>query len=141
MSYDIPDSSPTQACFLISWPFGYDYVLVNIGGAFGCELSRDRSDATVSFALNVMMKQVDSSVRKHFIKGFATDWATNPLNHGAHAAIRPGTHGVHKKLARPVAEKLFFAGEAMGRSRSALVDGALNSGRKEAKKMIKALKV
>lgn len=141
MSYDIPDRSPTRACFLISWPFGYDYVFGNIGGAFGWELSREGPDVTVAFALEEMEKQLGSAVRKHFVKGLATDWATNPLTHGAYAAIRPGTHGVRKKLARPIAEKVFFAGEAMGGSRSALVDGALNSGRKAAKKMIKVLTV
>lgn len=139
MSYDIPDTSPTRACFLISWPFGYDYVFGNIGGAFGWELSREGPDATVAFALEEMVHQLGSSVRKHFVKGLATDWATNPLTLGAYAAIRPGTHGVRKKLSAPMADKVFFAGEAMGGSRSALVDGALNSGRKAAKKMHKIL--
>lgn len=139
MSYDIPDTSPTRACFLISWPFGYDYVFGNIGGAFGWELSKAGPEATVDFALEEMVQQLGSAVRKHFIKGLATEWATNPLTLGAYAAVRPGTVGARKTLGRPVANKVFFAGEAMGGTRSALVNGALTSGQKSAKKMVKIL--
>lgn len=139
MSYDIPDTSPTRACFLISWPFGYDYVFGNIGGEFGWELSRAGPEATIDFALEEMVSQLGSSVRKHFVKGLATDWATNPLTHGAYAALRPGARGARKALAAPLADKVFFAGEAMGGTRSALVNGALTSGQKAAKKISRAL--
>jgi monoamine oxidase len=133
MSYDIPDTSPTRACFFITWPFGHDYVFGNIGGAFGWELSRDGPEATVNFALEEMVKQVGSDARKHFVKGIASDWATNPLTHGAYSAVVPGRVGARDVLSEPIAEKLFFAGEAMGGNRSALVNGALESGRKVAK--------
>lgn len=139
MSYDIPDTSPTQACFFITWPFGYDYVFGNIGGAFGWELSREGPEATVDFALEEMVKQVGSNARKHFIKGIATDWATNPLTHGAYSAVRPGCVGARVVLSEPIAEKLFFAGEATGGNRSALVNGAYESGRKAAKAISKIL--
>lgn len=133
MSYDIPDTSPTRACFFITWPFGYDYVFGNIGGQFGWDLAREGTEATVDFALEEMIKQVGSDARKHFIKGIATDWATNPLTEGAYSAVKPGCVGVRKILSEPIVEKLFFAGEAMGGNRSALVNGALESGKKAAK--------
>lgn len=140
MSYDIPDDNArTQACFFITWPFGYDYVFGNIGGRFGWELSREGPQATVDFALEEMVKQVGSDARKHFVKGIATDWATNPLTQGAYAAVRPGRVGVRTVLAAPIAEKLFFAGEAMGGNRCALVNGAYESGRKTAKRIAKTL--
>ncbi len=139
MSYDIPDVSPTRACFFITWPFGYDYVFGNIGGAFGWELSREGPEATVDYALNEMVKQVGSDARKHFIKGIATEWASNPLTHGAYSALRPGSHGARDILSEPIADKLFFAGEAMGSNRSALVNGAYESGRKAAKAIAKVL--
>jgi len=47
MNYDIPDNATTQACFFITWPFGYDYVFGNIGGRFGWELSQAGPEATV----------------------------------------------------------------------------------------------
>jgi monoamine oxidase len=139
MSYDIPDASSTRACFFITWPFGYNYVFGNIGGQFGWEISREGPQATVDFALEEMVKQIGSAARKHFVKGIATDWATNPLTHGAYAALRPGRHGARDVLSEPMAEKVFFAGEAMGGNRSALVNGALESGRQIAKRVIRTL--
>ncbi len=79
-----------------------------------------------------MVKQVGSDARKHFIKGIATDWATNPLTHGAYSAVKPGCVGAPEVLSEPIADKLFFAGEATGGNRSALVKGAYESGRKAA---------
>jgi len=139
MSYDIPDAATTRACFFITWPFGYNYVFGNIGGQFGWELSREGPGATIDFALEELVRHVGSSARKHFVKGMATDWASNPLTHGAYAALRPGRHGARKILSEPLAEKVYFAGEAMGGNRSALVNGALESGRKAAKAMRKSL--
>lgn len=139
MSYDIPDGPSTPACFFVTWPFGYDYVFGNIGGSFGWELSRESPEAIVDFALGELVGQVGSSARKHFIKGIATDWATNPLTQGAYAAVRPGKVGAREVLAEPVDQKLFFAGEAMGGNRSALVNGALESGRNVARSISRAL--
>ncbi|MEP4198786.1 MAG: NAD(P)/FAD-dependent oxidoreductase [Aliishimia sp.] len=139
MSYDIPDDPTTRACFFITWPFGYDYVFGNIGGQFGWELSKAEPQETVAFALEEMVKQVGSDARKHFVKGIATDWATNPLTHGAYAAVRPGRCGAREILSEPVADKLFFAGEAMGGNRSALVNGAYESGRKAGKHLSRVL--
>ena len=135
MSYDIPDAATTRACFFVTWPFGYDYVFGNIGGKFGWELSQEGPQAIVDFALEEMVKQVGSDARKRFVKGIATDWATNPLTHGAYAAVRPGGVGARSALSEPVANKLFFAGEAMGGNRSALVNGAYESGRKVARRI------
>jgi monoamine oxidase len=103
------------------------------------ELSRAGSDATVDFALSEMAAQLGSGVRRHFVKGMATDWATNPLTYGAYSALRPGAFGARDVLAAPLGGKLFFAGEAIGGKRSALVNGALESGRKTAKKIARQL--
>ena len=55
------------------------------------------------------------------------------------AAVRPGRCGARDDLSAPIADKVFFAGEAMGGNRSALVNGAYESGRKAAKKISKSL--
>ena len=80
-----------------------------------------------------------ATLRKHFIKGIATDWATNPLTNGAYSAVKPGCVGAREVLSEPIANKLFFAGEATGGNRSALVNGAYESGLKAAKAISKIL--
>jgi len=114
-------------------------VVGNIGGRWGWGLSGWGPEAVVDFALEEMVKQVGSAARTHFVKGAATDWASNPLTQGAYAAVRPGACGARDILSEPIADKVFFAGEAMGGNRSALVNGAYESGRKMAKKMLKVL--
>ena len=53
--------------------------------------------------------------------------------------VKPGCVGAREVLSEPIADKLFFAGEATGGNRSALVNGAYESGRKAAKAISKIL--
>lgn len=137
LSYHVPETDAGRACFFITWPCGHDYMFGNIGGDLGWELSREGSDATVAFALEELVKCLGSDVRKHFLNGIMTDWAINPLTRGAYSVQRPGTIGAREALGKPVADKLFFAGEATGGARAALANGAYDSGKKVAKKIAK----
>ena len=139
VTYRIPEDEAGKACFFVAWPCGHDYLFGNIGGRFGWELYAEGHDAVVSYAVEELVRNVGSHARQHFVKGLATDWADNPLTLGAYGAPRPGKLGARKILGEPVADRLFFAGEAMGGDFSALVNGAYNSGRKAAKAMAKVL--
>lgn len=139
LSYHVPEEEAGKACFFITWPCGYDYMFGNIGGDLGWELSEAGTDVTVAFALDELVKCLGSDVRKHFVTGRMTEWATNPLTKGAYSVQRPGTLGARKELGRPIADKLFFAGEAMGGERAALANGAYDNGKKVAKKIVKMI--
>jgi monoamine oxidase len=139
VTYQVPNEMPAKVCYFIAWPCGHDYLFGNIGGRLGWELSSEDPAVTVDFAMEELVKLVGSDARKHFIKGFRTDWANDPLAMGAYAAVKPGHFGVRKTLEAPVANRLFFAGEAMGGGHSALVSGAYTSGKRAARKVIKAL--
>ena len=89
--------------------------------------------------MSELVRCVGSDARKHFVKGLRTDWAENPLTLGAYGAPRPGRITARKVLGEPLGERVFFAGEAMGGSVSALVNGAYQSGKKTAKAMSKVL--
>lgn len=139
VTYRIPEDEAGQACYFVAWPCGHDYLFGNIGGRFGWNLYAQGHDAVVDYALEELVRNVGSHARKHFVKGIATDWADNPLTLGAYGAPKPGKLGARKILAESLADKLFFAGEAMGGDYSALVNGAYNSGRKTAKAMSRVL--
>lgn len=139
VTYRIPEDKAGEACYFVAWPCGHDYIFGNIGGQFGWDLYAQGKDAVVSYALDELVRNVGSDARKHFVKGLATDWADNPLTLGAYGSPLPGKLGARKVLSAPLADKLFFAGEAMGGSYSALVNGAYNSGRATAKKLAKSL--
>jgi monoamine oxidase len=139
VTYQVPNDMPAKACYFIAWPCGHDYLFGNIGGQLGWDLSREDPAVTVEFAMEELVKLVGSDARKHFIQGFRTDWANDPLTLGAYAAVKPGHFGVRDILEAPVGDRVFFAGEAMGRGHSALVSGAYNSGKRAAKEITKVL--
>ena len=80
---------------------------------------------------------VDSDARKHFVKGHLTGWAENPWTLGAYAAATPGHYGARADLAKPLAERLFFAGEAVAAPYMMLCSGAYMSGEAVAHDVVK----
>jgi monoamine oxidase len=139
VTYQVPNDMPAKACYFIAWPCGHDYLFGNIGGRLGWELSVEDPAVTVDFAMEELVKLVGTDARKHFLKGFRTDWANDTLSQGAYAAVKPGHSGARKVLAAPVGDRIFFAGEAMGGDHCALVSGAYNSGKRAAKKLARVL--
>jgi monoamine oxidase len=136
----IPNKLPMRACYFIAWPCGADYLFGNIGGELGWELSREDPQVAVNFALDELVKLVGSDARKHFVKGLRTDWANDPFVRGSYGCVRPGHAGVRgKTLARPIADRLFFAGEACDVDYPGFVHGAWDSGRRTANKVRKVL--
>ncbi len=128
LSYWVPNDMPAQACYFLTWPFGFDIMIGWIGGQFGWELSAAGTDAAVDFALGEVVKMVGSDARKQFVKGHLTGWADNPWTLGAYAAATPGHHGARADLAKPLADRLFFAGEAVAGPYIMLCSGAYMSG-------------
>jgi hypothetical protein len=62
-----------------------------------------------------------------------TRWRSDPFARGSYSYLPPGSHGVHYDLmAAPVADKLFFAGEATNRTHPTTAAGAFESGVREA---------
>lgn len=139
VTYRIPEDKAGEACFFVAWPCGHDYLFGNIGGQFAWDLYAEGQDAVVDYALEQLVRCVGSDARRHFVKGLATGWADNPLTLGAYGAVRPGAWGAREQLAKPLGDRLFFAGEATGGENSALVNGAYESGKAVAKAMAKAL--
>jgi len=128
MSYWVPEPMPANACYFLSFPFGFDMMIGFVGGAFGWDLSGAGEAAAVDFALGELEKQLGSDVRRHFVKGYFTDWASNPTTLGGYAAARPGQFAARSDLGRPVADRIYFAGEAVSEGWVALCSGAYLSG-------------
>lgn len=139
LTYWVPDEMPAEACFFLTWPFGFDIMIGFIGGQFGWDLSRAGQDAAVDFALGEVVNIAGSNARKHFVKGHLTKWADNPMTLGAYAAAKPGHHSARAELEKPLANRLFFAGEAMAGAHAALCGGAYLSGEQVAKNVAKVV--
>lgn len=69
-----------------------------------------------------------------------TRWAQNPASLGAYSYLPVGASGEdYDNLARPVGQRLLFAGEATTRDYPATVHGAFLSGKREAQRIIDSL--
>ena len=67
------------------------------------------------------------------------DWRADPYARGAYSYIGVGGNGAPRALARPVDGTLFFAGEATNGAEIGTVAGALSSGRRAAREVLRAL--
>ena len=139
LTYQVPDKMPAEACFFLTWPFGFNIMIGFVGGDFGWRLSAAGTEAAVDFALGEVVKMVGSDARRHFVKGHLTQWASNPWTQGAYSAARPGHFSARAELARPLGNRLFFAGEATAVRYQQLCAGAYASGERAAAEVIAAL--
>jgi len=128
LTYKTSNEMPAEACFFLTFPFNFDLMIGFLGGKFGWELSTAGEAVAVDFALGEVEKMMGSKARKHFVKGRFTDWATDPNVLGGYTIARAGRYGARAELAKPVADRLFFAGEAVAAPHNALCGGAYLSG-------------
>jgi len=102
------------------------------GGRFGHELEAAGEAATIEQALAELTAMLGGDVRKHFDRGIATAWASDPFARGSYSHCVPGRFGARAILTRPVGERLVFAGEHVEQTAYGTLHGAHLSGRRAA---------
>ena len=94
------------------WPFDRDLVVGMLGGDFARSfLARSERDV-IGATVERLARLLGEDVAKSFVAGSVHAWATDPWSLGCYSYARPGQAGARAKLAEPVAERLYFAGEA-----------------------------
>ena len=91
--------------------------------------------ASLAGALGMSRADVASRVvSRHF-----HDWTADPFTRGAYTYVGVGGLEAHRTLAAPIADTLFFAGEATcGDGYNATMEGAVRSGRRAATELLAA---
>ncbi len=90
---------------------------------------------TLSSLLGVSMKNLESWMSGAYFH----DWQADPFSRGAYSYGKVGADGAQQMLAAPVANTLFFAGEATDTSgNNGTVHGAIASGYRAAEQIVKA---
>jgi len=110
--------------------FGYT------GGRYGQYLENAGPTVAIDTGLSELAKIFGGEIRKEFIKGFFTTWGAYPHTMGSYAVAMPGKYGYRQILREPIAEQIYFAGEACHPSLAATVAGAFLSGRNTARQII-----
>ncbi len=111
-------------------PYGYDYVVASTTGRFAASLERCGRAASVDFLVEHLQAAFGSGIKGCLTdRVIATTWQGDPWTLGAYSAGRPGQAHQRAVLARPVDDRLFFAGEATSTDACCTCHGAYLSGR------------
>jgi monoamine oxidase len=87
-------------------------------------------------AVAKMFKQDYAKVKELLVRCHCHDWSGDPFARGAYSYIRVGMTGMPARLAEPVKDTLFFAGEATAEpGEQGTVHGAIASGQRAAKEI------
>lgn len=133
------EQQSNQDIYFLAFPFDTNLMIGFVGGDFGWEMSAAGKDIAVEFATDALKRMFGADAGKHVVRGELTRWGGNPWVRGAYSAARPGRTAARKELERPVANRLFFAGEAMAGEFAQTCGGASLTGAAAARAVLKVL--
>ena len=93
-------------------PFGRNLVDGYVGGPVCVELEAAGDAAMIDAGLEALATVLGSDARRHVTATAISQWASEPYIRGAYAAAVPSQAERRADLARPLADRLYFAGEA-----------------------------
>ncbi|MBB4393337.1 NAD(P)/FAD-dependent oxidoreductase [Bradyrhizobium sp. ERR14] len=127
----IEQSNSTRTALMFANIGGSSLCSIDVGGAFGRDLSEQGEKAMVAFAREWITKLFGSEAAATVGKTSATRWNASPYVLGAMSAASPGGQLSRKTLSEPIGN-VFLAGEATHETLWGTVDGAWESGERAA---------
>ncbi|HYC88443.1 MAG TPA: NAD(P)/FAD-dependent oxidoreductase [Thermoanaerobaculia bacterium] len=123
-------SAPFRAPVLTGWAGGHaaDALL-----AEGSEAMIDRALDSLGAAWKQPRKKIDALLAGTFTH----DWQADPFSRCAYSYAAVGGANAHDALARPIRKTLFFAGEATSSDQTGTVAGAIESGARAARELLR----
>src|SRR5271167_1700797 len=109
-------------------PLGRPAIYCFFGGRFAAALEREGEGATFAFAAGELARLFGSDIRKRLAPLAATAWRSDPWARGSYSFALPDHADDRAKLAAPVDDRMFFAGEACSPNFFSTAHGAWLSG-------------
>jgi len=130
-------SEPTA--FLMR-PGGANVAVGFAGGEHALKLERKSTPQLVEHYLSKLRAIFGPGIDAHVKNTVVTRWGQDPWTLGAYSYVKPGMDGVREKLAQPIDDRLYFAGEAAAPADKAqMIHGAYESGKIAAAAIIESL--
>lgn len=123
---------PAQAPILTAWA----------GGPGAEELLNESEMTRLERTLEALGRTfgIPRRIAEELLEAWALhDWRADPYSRGAYTYVGVGGTTAQKTLATPVASTLFFAGEATTADETGTVAGAIASGRRAAREVLRGL--
>ncbi|PDT89294.1 amine oxidase [Bradyrhizobium sp. Y36] len=127
----VEQSNSTRTAMMFANIGGSSLCSIDVGGAFGRDLSEQGEKAMAAFAQEWITKLFGSEAASAVQKTSATRWNASPYVMGAMSAASPGGQLSRKILTEPIGN-VFVAGEATHETLWGTVDGAWESGERAA---------
>lgn len=122
--------------YFLCFPFDLDLMVGFVGGDFAWEMEAAGTEAGVDFVTDRLADIFGNDVRSRIGRSMMTRWGGERYVRGAYAAARPGKSEARSVLMQPVAERIYFAGEALAGSLIQTCGGARISGEAVARRVI-----
>jgi monoamine oxidase len=123
---------PVRAPLLVGWRGG------RIPKALAA-MSHDEIIGAAMDSLATTLGMTSRAVRQHVVAGFTHDWTRDPFSRGAYSYVGVNGTGASARLARPLQDTLFIAGEHADRhDRNGTVHGAIASGQWAADRVLRS---
>ncbi len=109
-------------------PMGNPVIECFFGGALAQGLEGEAQGAFCAFAMDELANLLGSDMRRGLNPIAESRWGMDPFARGAYSHARPGLAGMRAVLARPVEDRIFFAGEACSPHAFSTAHGAYETG-------------
>lgn len=116
-------------------PFDYPYLFANTAGRFAWWLEKQGQEAAREWLSNILVDIFGNAVRQHLGAFKASAWGFDPWIKGAYSSRLPGAGNQRAELAKPLQQKLYFAGEATSEIAFNTAHGAWITGKQAVNQM------
>jgi len=130
----IASATTTRTASVTVRPAGQDLLLVFFGGAYAREL--EAAGALTDVARDELVDLFGSDLGRRIRRTTSTAWFADPWARGSYSAARPGFARCRLTLGEPVADRVFFAGEACPPTAYGSAHGAWISGTAAASRVV-----
>jgi monoamine oxidase len=117
---------PLRAPLLTAWA----------GGPKAARLTGASSHKLAIAALGSVERVFGKSIKGELAAAHVQDWQADPYSRGGYSYVRVGGAGARERLAEPLEDTLYFAGEATDADEAGTVAGALRSGARAAREIL-----
>jgi monoamine oxidase len=122
-------------------PLGRPIIECYFGGELAQSLEPGGIEAAAAFAADELVGLFGAAFRRALSPLCYHGWRADPWAAGAYSYARPGFQTCRAKLAEPVDDRIFFAGEACSLASYSTAHGAYETGLNAAKSVVRALGV
>jgi monoamine oxidase len=110
------------------WPFEQDLIVATFGGDYARGVAKLGEAGAIDHVTERLLKLTGAELRPKIAGGRLAGWSEEPFSAGSYSLAKPGHLAAREALARPVGDRIWFAGEAVVGPSAMTAGGAVLAG-------------